>query len=155
MTSDPYKTPRSDVSSNDQLPQRPVLGIFVGCLVDIGGTIIGMIIIGVVYGIILGATGGNVEDIESLTTNYSPFSLLGIAFGVFGLAMSYIAGYICAKVSRAINLKYPMIMASIIFVLGTLVTWGGEDVFFLLLIGLAGFAVTLLGARKYIKSNDT
>jgi len=152
MSSDPYKTPLSDVTLTEYFPQRPVRGIITGLLVDIGGTIITSLIIVFTYGIILGITGRSVEEIERLTTNYDPLSPIGIVASVFGLIMSYIAGYVCAKVSRARNLRYPTILATIIFILGTLVSWGGIDIFLLLVMGLVGFAVTLLGAIRYINN---
>lgn len=154
MSSDPYKTPDSDVTQNEPFSPRPVRGIIIGLLVDLGGTIITSLIILLIYGIILGITGGGAEAIERLTTNYDPYSPIGIVISIFGLLMSYIAGYVCAKVSRAQNLTYPSILATIVFIVGTITVWNTVNILLLLIMGLAGIAVTLLGARKYLKKRS-
>ena len=150
MSADPFKPPDSDISIDEVLPPRPVLGITAGFLVDTGGTIAGSFIVMLVYGIVLGATGGTAADIERFVANYDPYSLIGFILVFVGLAMSYLAGYVCARVSRARDLKYPAVLATISFVTGTLAGWDEEHIVMLLLLGVVGFVAILIGARRQI-----
>jgi hypothetical protein len=154
MPHNPYETPRSDVQQNETLPVRPVRGILVGLLIDLGGSILAVAAMTFAYAIYIGTQGASASEIESAFTNTDPSSALGALNTVAGLGMSYLAGFFCLRISRGTNLRYPMVLATILLVLtvGTGVAWNLMDLFTLLALSTLSFGLTLLGGAVALRA---
>jgi hypothetical protein len=154
MPHNPYETPRSDVQQNETLPVRPVRGILVGLLIDLGGSILAVAAMTFAYAIYIGTQGASASEIESAFTNTDPSSALGALNTVAGLGMSYLAGFFCLRISRGTNLRYPMVLAIILLVLtvGTGVAWNLMDLFTLLALSTLSFGLTLLGGAVALRA---
>jgi hypothetical protein len=63
MSENPYKPPTSEVQDLPAAPGSPIKAIFLGLLVDIGGTTALSVLIGIVYMILLMQSGLNQEQI--------------------------------------------------------------------------------------------
>ena len=154
MSHNPYETPRSDLQQNETLPVRPVRGILIGLLIDLGGSILAATAISFAYAIYIGTQGASASEIESAFTNTDPSSALGAMHTVAGLGMSYLAGFVCLRISRGTNLRYPMVLALILLVLtvGTGVAWNLMDLFTLLALSALSFGSTLLGGAVALQA---
>jgi hypothetical protein len=154
MPHNPYETPRSDVQRNEALPVRPVRGILIGLLIDLGGSILAVAAMTFAYAIYIGTQGASAAEIESAFTSTDPTSALGALHTLAGLGMSYLAGFFCLRISRGMNLRYPMVLAIILLVLtvGTGVAWNLMDLSTLLALAALSFGSTLLGGAVALRA---
>ena len=151
MSTDPYKAPDADLEIVEDLPPRPVLGIVSGIIIDFAGTFLIAIVASMIYGIILAGRGVPVSELEAAISNTGMTSLYGIILTTLGLLMSYVAGFYCAKISRAKNYLYPGIMASISVVLGSIISWSTTGILMLVILNASGVIAVLLGARTWLR----
>jgi hypothetical protein len=153
MPHNPYEMPRSDVQQNEALPVRPVRGILIGLLIDLGGSILAVTAITFAYAIYIGTRGASASEIEGALTSTDPTSVLGAMHTLAGLGMSYLAGFYCLRISRGTNLRYPLVLAAIVLVLtiSAGVAWNLMDL--LTLLGLSALTVgaTLLGGAMALR----
>ena len=72
MSTDPYKVPDSDLEIHEELPSRPIRGIVFGLIIDLGGTILIVIISIFIHSVILAAGGASQSEIENLVMSPEP-----------------------------------------------------------------------------------
>jgi len=149
----PYDAPGTNVQQDENLPERPITGIVAGVLIDLGGTLVVVTLIGFIYAIAIAAQGATAAQIESALANPDPSSLLGLTNTVAGLGMSYLAGFYCLRISRGTNLRYPLFLALIVLAvgLGVGLTWGNMNVLLLLGMSALTVGVTLLGGASALR----
>lgn len=147
----PYAAPASAVADRAEQPGRPLLALLVSVAVDVIGTIIVSMLIAFGYGIVLAINGADEAEMERLmTTAGGPlFAVLG---GIFGCAVSVIAGYWCARIGK-----------QRIYLLGTIHTVLTSAFFMLLtppqysllelLLALLSLAAVLLGCYLWQRNN--
>jgi len=154
MSNNPYVAPQSHVQQHEDLPVRPVKGIVIGLLIDLGGSILAVALISFAYATYIGSQGASASEIESAMTSTDLFSPLGLMNTVAGMAMSYLAGFYCLRISRGTNLRYPLILAAIVLALGLGVglAWETTNVFLLLSLAALGFGATLFGGAKALRA---
>lgn len=150
MTTDPYKPPDSDLDVPETLPPRPVRGILIGLVIDLGGTILLVFISSIIYGVVLASGGASQSEIESSITNMGPDSIFGIVNTILGLLMSFIGGFYCARIARAKDYLYPGIMAAILFLLSIILGWGTMSLILLVSLSMASVVAIMLGARIHL-----
>lgn len=151
MSDNPYSPPNSELEVKEILPPRPVFGITMGILIDLGGTMLLGVASGFIYAAFLASEGMPLEEIEALLGSYDPMSLYGIVNVFLGLFMSYVGGLYCAKISRATSYLYPGIMAAILTALMSAVAWGSmDDLLFVILSAMSVLAI-FCGARSHLK----
>lgn len=153
MSHNPYDTPRADVLQKEELPVRPFAGILIGVLIDLGGTLLVVTLINFVYAISIASQGATSADVESVLTNPDPWSLLGLIDSIAGMAMSYLAGFYCLRISRGTNLRYPLFLALIVLAVGlaTGLAWSDMNEFLLLGLSALTVGVTLLGGASALR----
>jgi len=153
MSTNPYGTPRADVRRDENLPVRPITGIVVGLLIDLGGTILVVALINFVYAVYAASRGASVAELQAVLTNPDPWSALGIVDTLAGMGMSYLAGFYCLRISRGTNLRYPLFLALIVFVIGTAMglAWSDMNVFLLFGLSALTIGVTLLGGASALE----
>lgn len=153
MSQNPYDAPAANLHQDEDLPVRPITGVVVGLLIDLGGTIVVVTLISFIFAIAIASRGATAAEVESALTNPDPASLLGLIHSLAGMSMSYLAGFYCLRISRGTNLRYALILALIVMAVGLAVglAWGDIDV--LLLLGLSALTVgvTLLGGASALR----
>jgi uncharacterized membrane protein AbrB (regulator of aidB expression) len=92
-----YKTPQSDVETFDAVKGSPTKAIVIATLVDVVGTVVVGIVIGVIYSAILAADGLQAEEIAKRLENVAPLSLYSLIGIASGCVITTYAGYLCAK----------------------------------------------------------
>lgn len=153
MPHDPYGAPRADVQLDEDLPVRPITGIVVGLLIDLGGSILVVTLINFVYAIAIASQGAGATEVERALTNPDPWSALGVVNTLAGMTMSYLAGFYCLRISRGTNLRYPLFLALIVFAVGLAagLAWSDMNVFLLLGLSALTVGVTLLGGTNALR----
>jgi membrane protease YdiL (CAAX protease family) len=114
----PYRPPEAPVADQDRPRGSPVKGMLYGALVDIGGTLLAGIVLGILWGIWLAASGNSAEQIAEAVKNPDPTSLVSIAGYVIGTAFSGLGGYVCARVARETELRCAAVVAGISIAFG-------------------------------------
>jgi hypothetical protein len=109
----PYRSPSAAVADMDRPRGSPVKGVIYGVLVDIIGTTVATVIIMMLYGVYLGATGGAREEIERAASQFDLTSPIGIFVTFVGYVFSFVGGYVCARVARRSELKWAAVVAAI------------------------------------------
>jgi hypothetical protein len=128
----PYKPPAATVRDPPRpprAPRSPVVGVLTGLAIDVGGTIVAGIVLGIVYAVVLAARGMGPEQIQTTLTDVDPSSGFFLLSGVVGLGLSVLGGYVCARMVRRDERRLAAIMGGLSAASGvalgavTLVTW--------------------------------
>jgi len=153
MPHNPYDAPGTNVQQDEKLPVRPITGIVIGLLIDLGGTIVVVTLISFIYAIIIAAQGATAAEVESALTNPDPSALPGLINTIAGLGMSYLAGFYCLRISRGTNLRYPLFLSLIVLAVGLAMglAWGNMNVFLLMGMSALTVGVTLLGGASALR----
>lgn len=149
----PYDAPGTNVQQDENLPVRPITGIVAGVFIDLGGTIVVVTLISLIYAIAIASQGATAAEVETALTNPDPSALLGLMHSLAGLGMSYLAGFYCLKISRGTNLRYPLFLSLIVFAvgLGAGLAWSNMNAFLLLGMSALTVGVTLLGGAGALR----
>lgn len=150
MSHNPYEPPRARTRPLNREPGPIGKAVLVGAIVDIGGTIIGGFIIGLVFAVVMGLQGQSPEQIQSALGDFDQWSPLGIVLSVVGTLMSGVGGYQCAVVANRTTYLAPGILSIVSTAFGAMM--GGELALpqLLLMSGLTVAAI-LIGASLHIR----
>ena len=141
----PYRPPEAPVADQDRPRGSPVKGMVFGALVDIGGTLVAGIVLGVIWSIGLAASGQTAEEIEQAVQNPDPTSVVGILGFVIGTAFSVLGGYVCARVARETEYRCAGVVSVASIAIG-LAVGGGQSFAMNVLMVVATIAAVMLGA---------
>ena len=137
MPQDRFKPPATEVRDPPALQGSAVKAVALGLVVDIVGTMLFSIALGMAYAIHLGRTGMNEEQIRSAASNATPGSFLVIVGTVAGAGFSVLGGYVCERVARRQNYRVGLVLGCVSAGLAVLVGWSStpplQHVFFSLL----------------------
>ena len=147
MSENPYQTPDSNLDVPELLEQRPIRGIVLGLVADLGGTTLCSVVLVLIYGSMLASQGMNAADIEQTLSSVETFSLYGNISTLFGLAMSFLGGYVCIRVSNGVDLTNPIALGVITFLVAVLLAWDAYDPIEFVLLSAVSFMATLWGGR--------
>ncbi len=147
MSENPYETPDSNLGGSELREPRPVRGIVLGLVADLGGTTVCGVVLALIYGVVLAAQGMNGEDVQQTLSNIDIYSLYGAVSTLLGLAMSCLGGYVCIKVSNGTNLTNPIVLGAITFLIAVLLAWDAYDLIEFMALSVVSFLATLWGAR--------
>ncbi len=148
MTENPYEAPDSKLGVPESPVQRPIRGIFLGLVADVGGTLVCSFLLAFVYATTLASQGMNTEDIQQTLTNVDGF--YGVVSTMLGLAMSYLGGFVCIRVSHGVDLKNPIVLGVITIVFAVLMAWGAYGLYEFAALVFISFLATLWGGRMAI-----
>jgi len=124
----PYAAPGSDVRDPIKPPGSPVKAVALGLLADIGGTFVGSIVLSIVYGIVLGASGADEEQMRAaMTAGAGSGSWVWLVGMAMGCGFSVAGGYVCARISRRSDFLLPCILAVLSIGIGLLMEAGGTQ----------------------------
>jgi hypothetical protein len=143
----PYAPPEAAVRDLPAKAGSAFKAVAFGLAADIGGTFLAGIVLALVYGAVLGASGASTEEIVASTRAIGTDSWLFYAGTLVGLACSVLGGYVCARIARRDEMKLGAILAGLTALIGIL--FSGEDYQLgtLASLTLAGIGAVMIGAR--------
>ena len=151
MNQNRYEPPRARLDPRSREPGSIAKAVAVGALVDIGGTTVGGLIIGVGYSILMGMQGRSSEDIQRALSNLDPWSGLSILLNVMGTFMSGFGGYQCAVVANRPGYLAPGILSLVSTTMGAVLNDGRLELPYLLLMSGITVAAILIGASLHMR----
>lgn len=146
-TKNPYAPPDAKLADPAASPGSPVKAVTLGLVADLGGTVVATILLGIAYGIVMGAMGVSAEEIEAATTNMPTDSGLFYLATLAGLACSALGGYVCARIARRSELKLGAILAAISAGIGLAIGGDPGRLGMLISLTILGIAAVLAGAN--------
>jgi uncharacterized protein with PQ loop repeat len=144
----PFAPPGASVSDTVELkPGSPIRAVLLGLVVDIGGTLVIGLLIGIVYGVFLGFSGVPQSEIVSRADTQNPMSLLSLIAQALGLVCSVLGGYVCARIVKRKEYRVVAVMAVLSAIFGMWV--GSSQYSFPVLLALTALSVlsNLFGAK--------
>jgi hypothetical protein len=142
----PYAPPQASLKDAPPAAGSAVKAVTLGLLADIGGTVAASIVLMVIYGIVLGASGASVEEISAadLTSTDSWLFYVG---GAIGLAFSVLGGYVCARIAKRNEMRLGAVTAIISAVIGLFLAADQYQLGTNLSMTLAAIVAVMTGAR--------
>jgi len=89
-----YKAPKSDLTTNEKMPSKPVKAILFGLSVSIILTMIVSVIIGIGFGFLAGINFENENEFETMLTTNPAYMILDI---IITASILYLAGTVVRK----------------------------------------------------------
>jgi hypothetical protein len=149
----PYAPPEATVHDQPAKPGSAFKAIALGLAVDIGGSLIGTVLLALVYGAALGAAGIKGEDIAATMQASATDSWFFYVGTLIGLSFSVLGGYVCARIARRSEIKLGAILAALSAISGFLLAGDEQQLGTLLSLTLLGFGAVLAGARLGLAKN--
>ena len=151
MEQNPYEPPRAALDPRNREPGSIPKAVAIGAAIDIGGTLLGSMVLGIVYSVVLGAQGHSADEIQTILSSLQPFSPVGLVLLAMGMAMSAFGGYQCAVIANRNAYLAPGIMSLISVGYGATMNDGTLDLPRLLLMSGLTVAAILGGASLHIR----
>ena len=152
----PYAPPEAPVRDASAKAGSALKAVGFGLGVDIGGTVLSGLMFGVVYAMVLGASGSSAEEIAATVNNVDTDSWLFYAGTALGLGFSVLGGYVCARVARRSEYRLGAILAVLSALFGGLIAGDQYQLGTLVSVTLASIGGTFFGARLgYLKNRGT
>jgi hypothetical protein len=152
----PYAAPEAAVRDLPAKAGSAFKAVVFGFGADIGGTLVAGLVLALIYGAVLGASGASMEEIAASTKAIGPDSWLFYAGTLVGLAFSVLGGYVCARIARRNEMKLGAILAGLSALVGVLFSGEAHQLGTLLSLTLAGIGAVMIGARLgYTKNRGT
>jgi hypothetical protein len=151
MEHNPYEPPHAPVTRRNREPGSIPKAVATGAVIDIGGTMLGGILLGFAYSILLAIQGRTAAEVEQALTKIEPFSLFGLTLMAMGMAMSALGGYQCAVVANRVTYLAPGIMSLISVTSSAMLNNGQVQLPELLLLSGLTVAAILGGASLHIR----
>lgn len=152
----PYRPPAAAVRDQPAPPRSPFIAILAGAAIDLGGSLLSGLLVGIVYAVMLAANGTGAEQIRSTLTEPDPSSAYFIVNTIIGYAFSLLGGYVCARLVRRREGSVTGILAAISGVaglaLGGATQFGWQAVIFFTVVQVA---CVLLGGELGRRRNLT
>ncbi|MEJ2454908.1 MAG: hypothetical protein P8103_12220 [Candidatus Thiodiazotropha sp.] len=141
-----YEPPKSDIRVAEGKPGSIVKAVALGALVEVAGSFLVGIVIGVIYVVLLSRQGVALQEIEKTLTQMDPFSGIGLLALTLGSLVSVLAGYICASIANSTSYKAAYMLAAISCALAIFSGYGVYSQGVLVLMGGLSVACVLVGA---------
>ena len=148
MSENPYETPDSNLNGPELREPRPIRGIVLGLVADLGGTTVCSVVLTLIYAVVLAVQGMNAEDVQETLSSIELVSVYGAISTLLGLAMSCLGGYVCIRVSNGTNLTNPIALGAITFLIAVWLAWDAYDLIEFMALSVVSFLATLWGGRK-------
>jgi hypothetical protein len=143
----PYAPPEAAVHDLPVRPGSAFKAIAVGLAVDIGGSLLATMILALIYGAVLGASGAKAEEIAAAMGAGATDSWFFYAATLVGLGFSVLGGYVCARIARRAELRLGAILAALSTLIALMLGAEQQELGIFLSLTLAGIGAVLAGAR--------
>jgi len=114
----PYAPPVSDVTINETRAGKPWVGIVLGALVDIGGSIAASAVLMFVYVFLLAKQGVPRDEIVQLVQNPESSPVVYWLGYAIGSLFSLLGGYVCARIVRRKELQWGAVLSVVTVLVG-------------------------------------
>jgi putative Mn2+ efflux pump MntP len=153
----PFQPPRSGFEKppRDREPGSLLAAVLIGVAVDIGGTIMGGAVMGIVYGLMLAAQGFTEPQIQAIFEKPDPLSTFNILATAMGLSMSALGGFFCARTANVNSYTALGIMSAVSVTTGTFLGAGEYEWMTLLMLNLLGLVCIFVGGWWFIRKLET
>ena len=164
MSDNPYTPPETELIETLKAPKPPgsaFKAVVIGLVVDLGGSLLGSVVLAILLFLVLRAQGMNVSQIRHFAHNLPEFSWLWQLSVANGLCFSFLGGFIAARILQRWSLPASgvqgLLSALPSFVTDSLKTGGDPETLTVLacvalLILLAVCFGTFLGSRRWEKN---
>jgi hypothetical protein len=144
----PFAPPEAPVADHPTpKPGSALKAILLGLAVDIGGTLIASLAIGIVFSLSLASSGASEGDITARLANFGKQGWEYAVGVVIGCGFSILGGFVCARISRRTDYRLGVILALLSLALGLLLTVGTETEPSDFVEAAASVACVLIGYR--------
>jgi hypothetical protein len=143
----PYAPPGAAVADPPAKPSSALKAVAFGLGVDIGGTLLGGIVLALIYGIVLGTSGADAEQIGAAMTNAGNDTWLSWLGTAIGLGFSALGGYVCARVARRSEMKLGAVLAFLSALIGVALAGEQYQLGTLASLTIASIGAVMIGAR--------
>ena len=155
MDKDNFKPPRADLIEPPRKPGSLLRAVLTGTAIEVIGMLVLGTVLGIDYGLVLGAQGYTEEAMKEAMTHLDPFSTLGIIGSLLGSCVSVFAGYARASIAHRPGYQPVWMMAAISVCLGLLVGSDTYDWPVSLLFSLLTVGCVLFGGWLHLKDMKT
>ena len=152
MTENPFQTPQSDVERPEETARKGSLwlAVLIGGVVDIGGTMVYGIVVGIIYTVQHATPSMTAQDLENMMDKLSQDisnleTTLGIVSLLIGMAFSVFGGFVCALLAKLRWQKGVLILAGIMSLYGLVVGAQHVPILKLITLTLLTFVSVYLG----------
>ena len=143
----PYRAPTAAVRDAPPPPRSPIVAVLVGLVVDIGGSMLASIVIGIVYAVVLATRGMPPAEVGRTLTALDPSSGYFIFSSMTGFGFSLLGGYVCARIARRDERRLSVILAALIEVIGLVLGAATLGIALNVLMLVVTFAVVIAGGE--------
>ncbi|MET0068925.1 MAG: hypothetical protein ABW096_02740 [Candidatus Thiodiazotropha sp.] len=154
MEEDVYRTPKSELSSQEKPRGSAVRAILIATVVDITATVFIGVAISIVYGMILASNGDSIEVITTKLSNMELTSKVSLVAVVSGCIITTYAGYLCAKIVNHSEYRVVAVLACIVIVFGFFMGQSYYSMSENLILSLLSLGCVYLGAWLYVSSKN-
>lgn len=147
----PYAPPMADVAERVIKVGTPWKGILYGALIDVGGSILVAIAVGIGFTFFLAANG--VPSSQIAAVEQHPGLFLRVLEYAIGYSFSVLGGYVCARFIKEHELRWALVMAVITSIISLLLSSRHAGAEKYLLETLGEFACVVGGAWLGMRIN--
>jgi CBS domain containing-hemolysin-like protein len=145
--SNPFAPPASDVRDVSLRPGSPIKGAIIGLLVDIGGTTITGIFIGIVFAVYMAKSGMSQEQIYAALSNSRFGTPISIVSTIVGGGFSMLGGYVCQRIALRKNYRLALLIACLSTAFGSAMAGSSNSLTWHTLMAALTFGSVLLGTK--------
>ena len=131
-----------------------IKAICYGLLIDIGGSLVLSILLGMIYGVVLIKQGVPADQITERMSVIDHWSLLGIVGTIVGVAISFFAGYVCASKSITNINRDAAILGAISATFGAVIGSSSYSLIEIVVLSVATVGAVICGAMLWRKINS-
>ena len=153
MTS-PYQPPKASVADVERAPGSPIKGVIYGVLVDLGGSVLVGTALMVIYGVMLASSGASADEMERALASPEPLSWVSLGGNIVGFGMSFLGGYVCARVAGRDEYRSAGIVAAIALIASFLFGMSVYPVEWNVLLAALSAAAVMGGARTAVRRKE-
>jgi len=149
----PYSPPEARVEDVQVVKGSGVKAVTIGVLVDIGGSTLAGILLTMIYGVYLMASGVSEDKLMEAIFNMPHDSLIGMVGVLVGCLFSVLGGYVCARIARHSEYKFGLIASCISVIFGFVVSMGAYSLPMNLALSFVTFGSVMLGIQLGVSKN--
>ena len=142
----PYATPGAKLADPPPGPGSPIKAVLFGLLVDVGGTVVASLILGIAYGMYLATSGLAGGDMQAAAESYRSGPMFYIG-ALVGLMFSVLGGHVCGRIARQSEYTLGVILGVLSVLSGLLLSWNQLPALTSTVLAVLGFAAVVLGAH--------
>jgi len=144
---DRFKPPSARVEDRPRGRGSAVKAVVFGLLADVGGTMLFGVVLSIVWGMALAASGQSSQEIEAAFANVDNDPLLSTLFLGGGVLCSVLGGYVCERIARRRDYRLGGVLALLSVVVGFALGAPARSAAMTVLLVFLTIGSVLLGTR--------